>query len=707
MLIRLTGFLGENRALHPMLLPETVGVTSTNQKPGRGDLRPWNAPLTVATHASYVGRQTIYRMGRDVAPASRDTNYWLSWPTEVHVVCAPNAADTAERTYYSGGAAFAPKWTNTAFGLTGIPSAVVFRELGVPAPVSRCTVTATPHTEVAAGSFVVGTLYTIVSVGTPTATDFTLIGSLNSTVGTRFTATGVGVGDGTAVPTGLTETRYYTYTYVTDIGEESAPAAPTGKTLQTTDSIALSGFSPAPSGNYGINRIRVYRTQSATSGAADFYFLRELGTVATVAATALTAGTVYTILTVGTTDFRLLGAATNDVGVEFMANATNTGLGTGTATHTTITYADTSDDGRALGEVMPTTTWTIPPKDLSWLTGLWNGMMAGISGRSVRFCEAFTFYAWPIAYEILPTNAQPVALATYGQTLVMLTNGNPSIITGGTPDAMDESPVEFYQACIAPLSSVGVGHGVVWASPDGLCYVGQGGARVLTEGIMTRDDWQAINPTSIKGCFYERRYIGFYTVSGVHKAFLFDFNNPNGLYFMDFGADALYLDDLQDALYILDSTAGSVQKWDAGSAKTVTFKSKLFQMPKPTQAFACAQVVADYAVDVSGAFIVGRSYTITSLGSTDFVSAGAVSNTVGLLFTAGTVGGGGGGTATRSCLFALYVDGVIKFTKTVSSCDPFRLPSGFYGQTFQIQVASNGPIQGVAMAHSMTEIAQV
>ena len=42
MIIRLSGFLGENRALHPMLLPETVGTQSTNQHPGRGDLRPWN-----------------------------------------------------------------------------------------------------------------------------------------------------------------------------------------------------------------------------------------------------------------------------------------------------------------------------------------------------------------------------------------------------------------------------------------------------------------------------------------------------------------------------------------------------------------------------------------------------------------------------------------------------------------------------------------
>ena len=534
--IRLSAFLGENRALHPMLLPANVGVTSTNQKPGRGDLRPWNAPLTKATVPG--GRQTIYRMGRDVVS---DTNYWLSWPTEVHVVCAPNAADTAERTYFSGGAAFPPRWTNSTLALASIPYPTAYRELGVPAPISACTLSASGGSSL------------------------------------------------------LTETRYYTYTYVTDIGEESAPnPSPTEIVCKSDDTIAISSLAAPPSGAYGINRIRIYRTQSGLSGDAAFFFAREIAS----------------------------------------------------------TLSSTVDDGRKLQETLPSTTWLMPPTDLSWLTGLWNGMMAGISGRSVRFCEADTFYAWPLAYEILPTNAQPVALATYGQTLVMLTNGNPSIITGGTPDAMDEQPVEFCQACIAPPSAVGMGHGVAWASPDGLAYIGAGGARMLTEGVMTRDDWQAINPSSIKATMHERRYLATYTVGGVRRGFVLDPANPAGMYFLDFGFDALYLDDLQDALFVLDGV--NVQKWDAGSPKTVTFKSKLFRSPKPVVGFACAQVVAD-------------NYPVT---------------------------------------FKLFADAVLRHTQVVTSDQPFRLPGGYYGTDFQIDVETTGAIQAVSVAHSMRELAQ-
>ena len=46
-----------------------------------------------------------------------------------------------------------------------------------------------------AGAFVIGTVYTILTVGT---TDFTLIGAANNNIGTIFTATGVGTGSGTA-----------------------------------------------------------------------------------------------------------------------------------------------------------------------------------------------------------------------------------------------------------------------------------------------------------------------------------------------------------------------------------------------------------------------------------------------------------------------------------------------------------------------------
>ncbi|MEI6804400.1 MAG: hypothetical protein WCK83_14665 [Burkholderiales bacterium] len=54
----------------------------------------------------------------------------------------------------------------------------------------------------------------------------------------------------------------------------------------------------------------------------------------------------------------------------------------------------------------------------------------------------------------------------------------------------------------------------------------------------------------------------------------------------------------------------------------------------------------------------------------------------------------------------LYADAVLRHTQVVASDQPFRLPGGYYGADFQILVETTGAIQGVAVAHSMRELAQ-
>jgi hypothetical protein len=529
--IRVASFLGENRALHPRLLNDAVGTLSRNQKPGRGDLRPWKSPLTVASVPS--GRSTIYRMGRDVAS---DSNYWLSWPTVVHAVRGFDAEDTTERTYYTGDGA--PKVTDNTMALSSTPYPTANRPLGIPAPAFGCLV-----------------------------------------------STDAGTWDGD------TTSYYYTYTYVNDWGWESAPASPSLLNERPSDATAtLSGFTAAPAGNYGIDRIRIYRTQTGST-ATDFFFLREVA------------------------------------------------IGTLT----------TQDDQRDLGEVLPTTTWLTPPDDLSHLTALWNGMMAGISGNSVRICEAYVPYAWPIAYDAVPPDGKPLALGVVGQAVLVLTTSRPLLLQGSSPDSMDPMPVEFSQACAATHSTVSMGNGVAWASEDGLCWYGAGGPRLLTAGLMTRDDWQALVPSSIIGKMYEGLYFGSYDDGSGRKGFLLNPGDPQGLYFLDAGYTALHFDELQDQLYVLDGA--NVARWDAGASMTVRFKSKLFTLPEPIN-FACGAVLAD-------------AYPLT---------------------------------------LKIYADGVLKHTQTVVNRDPFWLPAGFMAQDWQMEVEGTGAVQGIALATNIDEL---
>lgn len=538
--IRWAGFAGENRALHPKLLPEHLGTLSRNQKPGRGDLRPWKTPLAVAT--AMLGAKTIYRMGRDVAS---DANYWLSWPTVVHAVRGFDVSDSTERTYYTGDGA--PKVTNNIMGLASAPYPTTSRPMGMPAPSAAPTV-----------------------------------------------ATNSGTW------TGAVQTYFYVYTYVNDWGWESAPSPVSSQQDRKSDATAsISGFAAMPAGNFELAAIRIYRTQTGSSG-TEFFFLREI-----------------------------------------------------TVSGATVATATTTDDNRKLGEVMPSTTWITPPDDLSYLTGLWNGMMAGISGTAVRFCEAYTFYAWPIAYDVVPPDSKPVGLGVVGQQLVVLTTGRPLIVTGSNPDSMDQMPLEFAQACMAPRSIVSMGNGVAWASEDGLCWYGSGGPSVLTAGVMMREDWQALKPSSIIGKMYEGLYFGSYDDGSGRKGFVINPAEPKGIYFLDAGYEALHFDELQDQLYVLDGT--SVKRWDAGaSLMTVKAKSKCFSFLAPTN-LAVAVVVAD-------------AYPVT---------------------------------------FKLHVDGVLKYTKTVTSRKPFRLPSGFLASDWQPEVESAGPIQVVALAHNVSELGQI
>lgn len=551
--IRWAGFAGENRALHPKFLRDVVGVVSRNQKPGRGDLRPWAQPATVATVPA--GRNTIYRMGRDVLS---ETEYWLSWTGRVHAMRGFEATDTSERTYYTGDGE--PKVTDNIMALSAAPYPTTSRPLGIPAP-------ATPPTIVA--------------------------------------------GAGAEDPV----THFYVYTYVNDWGWEGPPSPPSLAHERPADAEAtISAFADPPAGNYQINRIRIYRTQTGSSGATEFFFLREIA------------------------------------------------LGT----------ASTTDDNRDLGEILPTTDWSPPPSDLSRLTPMWNGMAAGISGKSVRMSEPYVTYAWPSAYDVIPPDATPVALGVFGQALLVLTTGRPLLVTGSGPGSMDQQPIEFAQACVAPDSVASMGSGVVWASSDGLCWFGAGGPRILTAGLLTREDWQAMSPESVVGQSYEGLYIGSYDDGTGRKAFMIDPANPTGLFFLDAGYGTMHFDRLQDQLYVLSGT--NVQRWDAGPGlMTARARSKQWYMLAP-ESFGAAMVVAD-------------SYPVILRVLCPGMSAGTVSRLV----------------AANTRLIAPDAN-TVQYSVTVNDAEPVALPSGWLTETWQLEVQGQTAVQSVVMAGSIDEL---
>lgn len=538
--ITFNGFKGASLALDPLLLPDGVGVDSQNQRPGYSDLRPWYNPSTVATVPGGTQRQTIYREGQDV---NSDANYWFQWTTIVHAVRGFESPDPTERTYLTGSGG--PKWTDNNIGLSGgAPYPQVTRDLGVPAPTSAIT----------AAQAVAGT--------------------------------------------GTDETNYWIYTWVNDLGWESAPSpASNSLTMKPGATINLTGFDTIPSGNWGITTVRIYKTGVSTSGAASFFFFRNL---------------VY-------------GAA----------------------------LSQPVDDARARGaDVIPSIGWIVPPSDSSCLTKLWNGMMALITGKAVRVSEPYKNYTYPLKYEIA-TPDNPVALAVVGQSFLILTAGDVYLVQGSSPSGLDSQPLKLYQPCASVRSVVEFAGGAAWATPNGYWWYGVGGARNLLDGLLTREQWQALVPSTIVASRYLGFIIASYNDGSGLKGFVIDPMNPTGIYWLSTGYNAMHRDPLSDKLYVLSGTNIMLWNVEAAGPMTASFRSKRQQQLAP--------------ISIGAVEVIARTYPAT---------------------------------------VAIYADGSLWHTQTVSSNTPIRPPRK-NATDWACGVSTAGRVIAVRLAQSVQDLAQV
>ena len=256
-------------------------------------------------------------------------------------------------------------------------------------------------------------------------------------------------------------------------------------------------------------------------------------------------------------------------------------------------YKDTKS-ASALGEPCPSTTWTPPPATLAGLINLPNGMMAGFSGRDVRFCVPYRPYAWPDEY--MQTVDYPVVgLGRMDTTLVVLTKGVPYFMQGASPEYVTVVKSDLEQACVSKRSIVSMGGAVLYASPDGLMLLSSGGSKILTEDIFDRADWQVLNPASIHAYGHDSKYVAFHdpaTIDGVtYTGFVVDLKSQQFIRHNISGVTAGYVDLRNDQLYLVNNSK-QVVKWEGGGYLTGRWRSKVFSLPQ-ISGFTCAQVEAE------------------------------------------------------------------------------------------------------------------
>lgn len=483
-----------------------------------------------------------------------------------------------------------------------------------------------------------------------------LVGGVTYPLAVPFPATALTATlGGTVTPGASGTTRIYVYTYVTAFGEESEPCPASPDVFWTPgQTTTLSGFAAPPAGR-NITLQRIYRAQTGKTG-TQLYFIAER-------------------------------AAS---GANFVDNVSP----------------------ELLQEQLPSVGWNAPPNDMTGLISLPNGMMAAFSGKELCFCEPYRPHAWPEGYR-LTMDYEIVGLGAFASSIIVTTKGTPYIVNGTAPENMVSEKIEQNLPCINARGIVDLGYSVAYPSHDGLVLVTAGGATVATTRIFSRDDWLRLNPFGMVAGQYNGRYFTSYSYSDVNGTeyigtFIMDLTGEQPfLIRSDVRASAMYYDVPTGQLYML--VDGSVYEWDALSEPSalLSWKSKLFVMPKPTNFGAIlvesdAGITSDQveAIEAEIELITAQNAAILAQASIGGDFGGAALNAYDIngddLLQVPTV--------SRTVSVSVYADR--KLVATVGKVNQMeRLPSGFLATLWEVEVASDTEITQITMAGTGAELA--
>jgi hypothetical protein len=395
---------------------------------------------------------------------------------------------------------------------------------------------------------------------------------------------------GKTLDAGVKETRVYVFTWVNKeagLETESAPSpASASVDVYADQGVTISGFPAVPTG-YAATHQRVYRSVDGT------YLFTEEIPIAT-------------------------------------------------------TSVDDDTEADDLGEELPSLDWSMPPAGLKGLVNLPNGIMAGFVGRDIYFSVPYRPYAWPEIY-IQTVDFPIVGLGVLDTTLVVLTRGTPYFVQGSHPDSMVVVKTDIEQACVSKRSIVSIAGSVVYASPDGLVSVAPGGSKILTDSLMTRDQWQTMfAPHTIHAFEHDLKYFAFYASGSEQGGFILDFASGS-LTVHDIYAACGFSELSTDKLFVANGTA--VTRWNGGTAKTFVWRSKIRTFP--------------HYIGFSSAQVEAESFPLT---------------------------------------VRIYADGVLVHTQSVTERWPFRLPAKG-GRDWEVEIESTPEVFNFVVAQSMEEMA--
>lgn len=485
------------------------------------------------------------------------------------------------------------------------------------------------------------------------------------------------------------EARSYIVCYVRqwsdgtiDVGKSSEPYvtswdAVARRTIDVrpgqTVKISVNNISDTDSAKTGVNKVYIYRSEVTSSGQALYSYVDQF-----------------------------------DINPAHATNNPNATWNTGGW----YEYLDKKANTQ-LGEACPSLYWDAPVDGLKGLISLQNGLFAAYKDSTVYVSDWNAPHAWP--YEHAVTIDYPiVGLGSFGNTIVVCTEAAPVLIVVQDPTNPTTKAIQENCPCVSADSIVNTRNGVIFASQNGLVLINSTSPTFITEKLLTQDEWLPLHPESLKGAFINNTYYGFFTnPTDTAAGFIFDLDSftystvynsivSSGMVYITQHANVVYNDIEQSQLYVCYPLENGTQyslcsfASDSRVNKSFRWRSKVNVSPQGLFNLSAARVMmTSHPSQKENERIREGKLTGSSLAARvidgEPINGWCKTNELEL---------------ADATVFNYYVDGELKYSREVKDSKPFRLPSGFRGETIEVEVKSNAYIHSITLASSMGELVE-
>ena len=450
--------------------------------------------------------------------------------------------------------------------------------------------------------------------GTPDSTaDYERLGVIAPTVALTINLHGTGTGE-------VINSVGYVYTYVCErngIQHESAPSPPTavgeGTDVEVGQYVSLTGFVDPVFSSTGndVDFYRVYRLASGSTGAEYQLLSGRPAAYSAAAVTDIPDGTT----TVFDNDDPTTPAALNT----------------------------------PLGEVIATDGFDPPPDDMIGLTEFKNGMLVGFRGKELCVSDSQSQYAWDENNRIR-FDQDIVSVGVYGNSLIVATDTFPYIVTGSEPGYLMAEILPYEQGCLNKNGLVSTRMGVIFPTPDGLFLVNDRQGINLTKNLYTKEQWQALDPSTITTAFYDDQIVCFQ--ENEESGFIIDLDGKSvGPFDTLYDFSGYHIISEDDTLHFVGESGGTyyIRSWDDGGVGDLSFT------------YSTGLVTTGFDTN----FPFGRIY--------------------------------GAQNAELPCTFNLYGDGALLYSVSIEDENMFRLPADTRAKDWYVEVVSKAVIESIEL----------